>query len=66
MQSPLKNIIPKEIVNRQLKKVTNVHNKQMTPQTSLLLVYNESPILKPEFGSFKGPMNSKKVIDFDE
>lgn len=40
--------------------------KILTSQASLLYAYNESPILKYEFSSFRGTLHSKKVIDFDE
>lgn len=64
LMSPMKAIIPKEInfrpKNRQLK-------GNITPNTQLLVAYNESPFMKYDHqNSFKGPLKSKKLINFDE
>lgn len=63
LQSPLKNIIPKDL-NRNLKK--GLSGKSiMTPQTQLLYAYNESPLLRPDYShNFKGKSIEQKIIDF--
>lgn len=71
LMSPLKAIIPKDTFK--LKNIGNNSNNlngkgrngQMTPQTQLLFAYNESPILKYEVNTFKGPLKSKKVLTFE-
>lgn len=70
LMSPLKAIIPKDTFK--LKNIANNlnnmngkgRNGQMTPQTQLLWAYNESPILKYEVNTFKGPLKSKKILTF--
>ena len=66
LMSPLKAIIPKELM---FKGQGNNHNiskakGSITPQTQLLYAYNESPILKYEVNSFKGPLKTKKALNF--
>lgn len=62
--SPLKAIIPKEI---NFKSKNNPKLKgNMTPQTQLLIAYNESPIMKYEPHTFKGPLKAKKVLNYEE
>jgi hypothetical protein len=70
--SPLKSIIPKEIIckSKQFNNIANnVNNKTkngMTPQTQLLYAYSESPILKYEVNNFNKTIKSKKIINFSE
>lgn len=62
--SPLKAIIPKEISFKGHN--ANKNKGNMTPQTQLLYAYNESPILKYEVNAFRGPLKSKKTLNFEE
>lgn len=69
--SPMKAIIPKDsfkaktnIVNNPNAK--NRNNNNMTPQTQLLFAYNESPMMKYEVNSFRAPLKSKKVLQYQD
>jgi hypothetical protein len=64
LQSPLKNVIPKDLGRNQKKGLSG--KSIMTPQTQLLYAYNESPLLRPDYShSFKGKAaEQQKIIDF--
>lgn len=66
--SPLKAIIPKQISFKGQGNNFNLGKNKgnITPQTQLLYAYNESPILKYEVNSFRGPLKSKKTLNFEE
>lgn len=71
LMSPMKAIIPKDIpFKSKTNAVNNANvkgkNNNMTPQTQLLFAYNESPILKYEVNTFKGPLKSKKVLHYED
>lgn len=61
LQSPLKEILPRDLNKKNVKKAMKDQN------TNLLISYNDSPLLKHEPISFKGAQNLKtrKMIDFE-
>lgn len=61
MQSPLKDILPRELNKKIGKKVTKDGN------TNLLVAYTDSPMLKHEPITLRAQnLQSRKVIDFDQ
>jgi hypothetical protein len=71
LQSPISGILPKD-VNYGVKKLTNqnINNGKMMPQmksiTPRLHAYTESPLLKNDIVPMRNPIQSRKVINFDE
>ena len=64
LQSPLKTIIPKDM--NKVQKKTMMNKNVMTPQTSLLYAYHESPLLRNDFHhNFKGNI-TKTNLDLEE
>lgn len=60
MQSPLKDILPRDLNRKNIKKNGKEGN------TNLLIAYTDSPLLKHQPIVFKGqPLQAKKVINFD-
>lgn len=73
-QSPLKQLIPADLKQKlthlktksQHSLVPPSHSHFMTPRTHFLYAYQESPTVKHQFRATQAPLNSRKVLNFDD
>lgn len=71
LQSPLKQIIPRETnaLNKNFEGNQTAKNKPKSHLTPQLYAYTESPLLRNQLNAFnvnKAPNNSRKVLDYEK